>query len=143
MYFRVIDHYPDFQEDEPPELNECLICLESITHDNLRPIDLKTQQIYLKNCDCGGLVHMSCLCEWYDISNTCPICRLYMKKSQSMTYIFSFNFDNFCGTSIFVLSRVSFVVWFIFAISFSCHIYQCYFILKHRNYNDECQRITE
>jgi hypothetical protein len=143
MYFRLIDHYPeDVMDDEPPQLNECLICLEINTHDNLKPIDLKTQKIFLKKCDCGGLVHQQCLCEWYDISNSCPICRLYMKKSESIIYIFSFNFVNFFGKCVFNFIRICFIIWFIFALSCSYHIYKSYFTVKTRNYIDKCQQIT-
>jgi len=143
MYFRLIDHYPNFSEDDPPELNECLICLEINTPDNLKPIDLKRQQIYLKKCDCGGWVHLKCLCEWHDISNSCPICRLHMTKYRSMVSIFSLNFVNLCGKCILNFIRLFFLFWLVFVISCSYHIYKSYFILKVRNYNDKCQRITE
>lgn len=137
MYFTLIDHYRDFTEDDPPELNECLICLEIYAPDNVKPIDLKTQQIYLKKCECGGWIHLRCLCEWHDISNSCPICRLHMTKYRSMISIFSLNFVSFCGKCIFNFIRIYFIVCFVFAISCSYHIFQqSYFILKSRKYND-------
>jgi hypothetical protein len=142
MYFRLFDHYADFPEDDSPELNECLICLEINTYDNLKPINLKTQQIYFKNCNCGGWVHLSCLCEWHDISNSCPICRLYMKKPISLMSIFRLNFINYCATCIFACIRLFFLFWFVFAISCSYHIYKSYFILNHRN-NNKYENITE
>jgi hypothetical protein len=144
MYFTVIDHYADFPEHEPPELNECLICLEIYAPDNVKPIDLKTQQVYLKKCECGGWIHLRCLCEWHEISNSCPICRLYMKKSESIISIFSFKVTNFCGTCILLVFRVCFVFWIMFSLACSYHIYKSYFIFKNRNQNDDkCEEITE
>ena len=143
MYFTLVDHYEDFPENDPPELNECLICLEINTYDNLKPIDLKIQKMYLKKCDCGGSIHIRCLCEWYETSNSCPICRLYMKKSESIITIFSFNVANFCGTCVLLVFRLCFIFWLLFAMSCSYHIYKSYFILKSRNHNDMCEYITE
>jgi hypothetical protein len=143
MYFTLVDHYADFTEDDPPEENECLICLEINTHDNLKPIDLKTQQIYLKKCDCGGFVHQQCLREWYEISNSCPICRSYMTKYGSIISIFSLNFVKYCSKCVLVFIRICFAFWLLFAISCSYHIYKSYFTLKSRNCNDKCQSITE
>ena len=143
MYFRVIDHYADFPEDSPPELNECLICLEINTYDNLKPINLKTQQIYFKKCDCGGWVHLHCLCEWHEISKSCPICRIYMTKYGSMISILSLNFINFCGKCVLGFIRICFIFWFLFLLSFSYHIYKSYFILKSRGHVDKCEQIIE
>jgi hypothetical protein len=143
MYFRLIEHYDDLPEDEPPEIHECLICLEINTHDNLKPLDLKTQKIYFKKCNCGGWVHMKCLCEWYEISNSCPICRLYMTKYPSMISIFSLNFVNYCSKCILAFIRLCFIFWFLFALSCSYHIYKSYFTLKSRSHIDKCEQITQ
>jgi hypothetical protein len=146
MYFRLIDHYPDdqdFMEDEPLELNECLICLEINTPDNLKSINLKTQQIYFKKCDCGGWVHISCLCEWHEISKSCPICRIYMTKYESIISIFSLNFVNYYSKCLLAIIRLCFIIWFLFALSCSYHIYKSYFTLKNRSVSDKGQPITE
>jgi hypothetical protein len=143
MYFTVTEHYVDFPEDDPPELNECLICLEIYAPDNVKPIDLKTQQIYLKKCECGGWIHIRCLCEWHDVSNSCPICRLHMTKYGSMISIFSLNFVNYASKCIFGFIRICCIFWFLSALSCSYHIYKSYFILKPRSYIDKCEYITE
>ena len=87
MLFRVVEHYDFHEQEEEKEKekemepkNECLLCLEINTDDKLVPVDLKTQQVYLKKCNCGGWFHITCLHEWYEVSNSCPICRVYMKK---------------------------------------------------------------
>ena len=90
MLFRVVEHY-DFHEKEQDIIyieptNECLLCLEINTDDKLGPVDLKTQQVYLKMCNCGGWFHITCLQKWYDVSKSCPICRVYMKKRYDYDY---------------------------------------------------------
>ena len=143
MLFRVMDHYEDFQKDKPPEPNECLICLEIKTYDNLTPIDLKTQQIYLKKCDCGGWVHISCLCEWHEISNSCPICRLYMNKPGPMMADASFYIAKFLGACILVCIRLCCAFWFALVIACGSHIYRSYFILNSQKETDLRAYITE
>ena len=53
MLFRVIEHY-DFHQEEIKSNNECLLCLDINTDDKFMPVNLKTQQVYLKVCNCGG-----------------------------------------------------------------------------------------
>ena len=140
MYFRLIDHYPDNPEDKPLELNTCLICLENVTYDNLGPINFKTQKTFLKRCHCGGWIHLCCLYKWYYINKSCPICRLYMKKSETMISGFCFKLDNLYRHNrfLFFLIRIYLVVFFMFAISYSYNIYQSYFLLNtcNQNYNN-------
>ena len=63
MLFRVVEHYNDLPEEEiiyiEPK-NECLLCLEINTDDKCVPVDLKTQQVYLKVCNCGGWEIVGC-----------------------------------------------------------------------------------
>ena len=143
MLFRVIDHYEDFSEYEPPEPNECLICLEINADNNVTPIDLKMQQMYLKRCNCGGWVHLSCLYEWHKISNSCPICRSYMDKPVSMISTASFYVINFFGAFILVFIRLCCVFWFLLVLACGNHIYQYYFILNRNKDSDSCEYITE
>lgn len=143
MLFRVIDHYDDLPKHDSPEPNECLICLEINTHDNLMPIDLKTQQIYLKKCDCGGWIHLRCLCEWQEISNSCPICRLYMNKPVSMISHASFYVAKLLGACILVCIRICCAFWFALVLACGHHIYRSYFILNNHKAPDSCAYITE
>lgn len=110
MLFRVVEHY-DFREEEDKEMgpkNECLLCLEINTDDKLVPVDLKTQQVYLKKCNCGGWFHITCLHEWYDVSNSCPICRVYMKKRHE------YNFNYFMWTLVVFFVHFCNISWFFF-----------------------------
>lgn len=52
--------------------SECFICFEN----NPVPSKLKNQCIYIKLCDCDGLIHENCLRTWYDKTGQCPICRI-------------------------------------------------------------------
>jgi hypothetical protein len=144
MYFRLIDHLPDNSEDGPLELNICLICLENVTYDNLRPIDFKTQNTFLKRCQCGGWIHLCCLYKWYHINKSCPICRLYMKKSESIISVVCFKFNNLFRDNrfLFFLIRIYCVFLFILIISYSYDIYQSYFISKRCNDNYTCKYDT-
>lgn len=110
MLFRVVEHY-DFREEEEKEMeakNECLLCLEINTDDKLVPVDLKTQQLYLKKCNCGGWFHITCLHEWYDVSNSCPICRVYMKKCHE------YNLNYFMWTFVVFFVHSCNIFWFFF-----------------------------
>lgn len=114
MLFRVIEHY-DFTEKEQDIIyveakNECLLCLEINTDDKLTPVDLKTQQVYLKMCNCGGWFHITCLHEWYDVSNSCPICRVYMKKR----YDYDYDVKHFVWAIVVFFVHFCNIFWFFF-----------------------------
>jgi len=116
MLFRVIEHYDDLPEQaeiiyiEPT--NECLLCLEMNTDDKLVPVNLKTQQVYLKVCNCGGWFHITCLHEWYDVSNSCPICRVYMKKRYD--YEYDYAVSHFVWTLVVFFVHFCNIFWFFF-----------------------------
>jgi len=131
MLFRVIEHYDDLPQEEiiyiESPKNECLLCLEINTDDKLVPVDLKTQQVYLKMCNCGGWFHITCLQEWYDVSKSCPICRVYMKKRYDYDYdvkhfvwAFVVFFVHFCNMFWF------FLVWGLVGVLGSYNVYLTY-----------------
>jgi hypothetical protein len=114
MLFRVIEHY-DFTEKEQDIIfieptNECLLCLEINTDDKLTPVDLRTQQVYLKVCKCGGWFHITCLHEWYDVSKSCPICRACMKKCYD--YDYDYQVGHFLWISVVFFVRFCNIFWF-------------------------------
>jgi len=119
MLFRVVEHY-DFTEKEQdiifiePPKNECLLCLEINTDDKLVPVNLKTQQVYLKVCNCGGWFHITCLHKWYDVSKSCPICRMCMKKCCDYDYDYDYQVSHFLWISVVFLVRFCNIFWFFF-----------------------------
>jgi len=114
MLFRVVEHYNDLPEQgeiiyiEPT--NECLLCLQINTDDKLAPVDLKTQQVYLKMCNCGGWFHITCLQDWYDVSKSCPICRVYMKKR----YDYDYDVKHFVWAIVVFFVHFCNMFWFFF-----------------------------
>lgn len=116
MLFRVIEHYDFHQEEEQILLiesnNECLLCLEINTDDKLTPVNLKTQQVYLKMCNCGGWFHITCLREWYVVSNSCPICRRYMEKCYD--YDYEYDVKHFLWIIVVFIVRFCNIFWFLF-----------------------------
>ena len=91
MYFPIIDHYFDDNDDDNDknvtynnicniEYNECLICLEII--DNTNNNCIKLQNIfYEKVCLCDGWIHHCCLDNWFTNYEKCPICLCNMVKN--------------------------------------------------------------
>lgn len=55
--------------------NFCFICYEINIPDERKPMKLKTQKYYIKDCSCDGLIHKYCLDIWYSKTKKCPICR--------------------------------------------------------------------
>ena len=87
MLFRVVDHYSDddFIDNSIVKKNntcadECFVCLSVELDDEDYPTKLRCNDLYLKFCRCDGFIHQKCLDDWYDVSNKCPICRIYMEK---------------------------------------------------------------
>jgi hypothetical protein len=132
---RFIDHY-EYLPDKTPEMvnipsNECLICLEIYTDDKVAPIDWKKQELYLKFCRCGGWLHICCVNKWYSVANTCPICRQFMTISDSNSFTFFIDLNEFHISKVFVFIIYSFQIWNIFVWSiiaslWSYHIYTRY-----------------
>jgi len=77
MLFRTFEPYSD---DYMNENTMCFICYEIKCAYEMQTITLKTQEDYIKICDCNGYVHNNCLKIWCDKSNKCPICRKDMYK---------------------------------------------------------------
>jgi hypothetical protein len=129
---RVIDHY-EYLPDKIPEIvhiqsNECLICLEIYTDNKDAPIDWKTQKIYLKLCECGGWLHVCCVNKWYNVANTCPICRQFMTIPVSNGFSFFLDMNNSNMSKILMFMIYCFQIWNIFLWSIiatlcSYHIY--------------------
>jgi hypothetical protein len=136
---RVIDHY-DYLPNKIPEIvdittihNECFICLEIQSDDKMTPIDWKTQSIYLKLCDCGGNLHLCCVSKWYNVANTCPICRKFMTIPDSNRHLFFLNINNFGTFVIYCFQIWNIFVWFVIATLCSYNIYSKYDTRAHPN----------
>jgi hypothetical protein len=79
MIFRTYDPYYDDLVINY-ETNVCFICYEVLC-ENMKPIKLNSKIYYLKNCNCDGFIHKKCIDTWYNINNSCPVCRTTIVKN--------------------------------------------------------------
>ena len=72
---------------------ECFICYEI---SNNPPIRLKNNNYYQQKCSCNAWIHQKCLDIWYNIKQTCPICRInIIKNTNILVKISKFNYKLF------------------------------------------------
>lgn len=80
MFFSTTEHYNDNFVIDPNENDTCFICLEN-ENNYCNLIMLNRQQVYTCYCQCNGWIHHTCLNQWLDIKQTCPLCRRRMIKN--------------------------------------------------------------
>lgn len=84
MIYRVCEHYYNDEhysiEDEVYEPQDCFVCFQIENYDELKPISLKNQHLFIKNCSCNGQIHNKCLEIWFKKNMKCPICRAEVKE---------------------------------------------------------------
>lgn len=107
MIFRVCEHY----DDEQPICEyycdkECFICFELESCKGFKTICLIEQTLYLHNCNCNGPIHTECLQLWFNINNSCPICRNRMIERNNAT-IFIFNCVPYGIAIYFFIKRIT------------------------------------
>ena len=72
--------------------NFCFVCYEFKINKERKPKELKKQKLYIKTCECNGLIHNECLKTWYETSGKCPICREFMiSKNKIVALIVNIN----------------------------------------------------
>jgi len=106
---------PDKKEEQI-----CIICLNVIDP----PVVLYENTEYTKNCKCNTPIHKICLKEWYDKTQSCPICR---KKIWYGNITYNNNthfFVSICTQSVVYVMRVLFVMQLLFI------FYSVYFIFN-------------
>jgi hypothetical protein len=64
------------------EVRECFVCLHEEINE-LFIIRLKKQDLYIKKCDCDGLIHTCFLYNCFNINNSCPIFRTRMVRKET------------------------------------------------------------
>jgi hypothetical protein len=87
MIFRVCEHYDDEQPICEYYDKECFICFELKSSHGFKTISLMEQKLYLHNCNCNGPIHNECLQLWFNMNNSCPICRNKMVERNNATII--------------------------------------------------------
>jgi hypothetical protein len=131
--FRTCDHYSDEYPINKIVPDTCFICLgDTCLEDTHNLIQLKNYNLFIKFCNCKGIVHHSCLVTWLNTRQKCPICRCdYIKKYVHINEHIQFvsMYLLFCTPSlgmIFMSSVIFKLICFIFYIFF--FIYCLYFI---------------
>jgi len=85
MIYRVCEHYynDDLQiiKNDTEKPHECFVCFHTDTDDDLKPISLRYQDLYIKNCNCDGQIHKQCLELWCKQKLKCPICRIELREN--------------------------------------------------------------
>lgn len=92
MLFILCEHYDNYsvnnvKNNEYSE-EECFICYDVKTLEEMKPNKLNNQSIYTKICNCNVNVHYTCLEKWVILNKNCPICRT---KVVLPHYIYSYN----------------------------------------------------
>ncbi len=67
--------------------NFCFVCYEFKINKERKPKELIKQKLYIKTCECNGLIHNECLKTWYTSSGKCPICRELMLNKNSVVAV--------------------------------------------------------
>jgi hypothetical protein len=92
-HYSTFEHYNDNIQITKKKIYkkpECFICYEII---NKPPIRLKNNRYYQQNCSCNCWIHKKCLDSWYNIKQTCPICRInIIKNTDMLVKISKFNY---------------------------------------------------
>ena len=139
MIYRVCEHYYNddcsiinYKLDTEQEVEECFICLQITNENDLKPVTLKNQHLYIKNCNCNGWIHQKCLEIWCIKNMTCPICRMQLQENIQIKHMFffiSYRTHILYLKMIRILKRIARLttIFFIIYISFE-YFYFLYFI---------------
>lgn len=116
-------------DTEKREQDLCIICWT--TEKNNKPTYLiKDYTTYYTVCTCNTYIHEDCLKEWYNISNTCPICRTAIEYQPLNTiiigeqwkyigvFIVVYNFGVRCVRFVSILSIINISIILIYMMSY-------------------------
>jgi len=141
MYFTVIDHYSDNDDNiqnksccnnyknKIIEDNECLICLEIIDNTNNNCIKLQNR-FYEKACLCDGWIHRCCLDNWYTNCDKCPICLCNMVKNDIDIDVIADSIHNHRATTTLFANIKYICLFFYFLYNFTIIIILSYEVIK-------------
>jgi hypothetical protein len=133
MLFRTCDHYYNDELVINSETSVCFICYE-LLYEDMKPIKLNSKTYYIKKCNCEGFVHKKCIDKWYNINNSCPICRsTIIKNTNFITKILAINhyfviFYFFYLRNFIKIKRYFFILFYIYFTS------EIYFTLLNSNF---------
>lgn len=139
---RTFDHYYDNDQkvntqliEKKEEEEECFICYEIKLEDKIKPIKLKMQMLYLKNCECDGTIHKKCLDIWFNLNKNCPICRNLITKNDCVLIKFMNCHKIFILSYIFYKKHIYKIKKILFIFFTSCLIIEFYYNIINTKYN--------
>ena len=135
MIFRTFEPYCN-DEIIIYENKMCFICYEIETEKGEQIINLNSQKLYIKICNCKGLVHTKCLDKWYEKSNKCPICRITLNKKTNYFVTFK-NTNYYYYYIVFLVYFYKNIYKFLKILSIMLFFYygfEFYIILLNKNY---------
>ena len=135
MIFRTFEPYYN-DEITIYENKMCFICYEIETEKGEQIINLNSQELYIKNCNCKGLVHNKCLDKWYEKSNKCPICRVTLNKKTNYIVILKNTNYYYVVTLVYFYKNIYKFLKIISIIFFFYYSIEFYIILLNKNYYD-------
>lgn len=141
MLFRVCDHYEyeydynkinkinKINKNNIVQKNECFICLEINQFNELEPVTLKSQKIYVSLCNCNSYAHNGCLRIWYDKKRNCPICRIGVQENINVRRTLYIKFLNYVLYIYLVFKIIVKVIFNFFSILMFTYILVEYYTL--------------
>lgn len=130
MLFRVMEHYTDdlFENIVPDKyMDECFVCLSVEGDDELCPMKLGDNNLYIRKCRCVGFIHQTCLDTWVSMNSKCPICRMYMKKriisTAEAVIRRTFGMNLFC---IFLFRNICKIIWLTSLVIITMRVFNVY-----------------
>jgi hypothetical protein len=136
-----MEHYADdlFENIVPDKHMEecCFICLSVEVDDELCPMKLGDNNLYIRKCRCIGFIHQKCLDTWFYMNSKCPICRLYMKKRAigpaGSVFRQTFGMNLFC---IFLFRNICKIIWLTSVVIITMRVFMVY---TSGQYNHDAQ----
>jgi uncharacterized CHY-type Zn-finger protein len=134
MIFITTNYYFDDEEYEY-ENNICFICFENELESKFLLTKLKNQHFYIKICLCDGWIHSECLTCWYNMKQTCPICRKHMIeliKQHDDTYLnkitlfFDYNYNIFNNDNNNITIQITKIVGFLLFFTYFIYFFYYY-----------------
>jgi hypothetical protein len=115
----------DIKNDIKDDINKCIICLIEFD-DNKTATLFQDFTEYIINCDCNAYIHIHCFTEWYNKTNSCPICRKkicindnYNNNLQRLQYyIIICNYMCSIIKSVYIIKSLLIIIYCIFILTF-------------------------
>ena len=126
MFFSTIEHYQDNFVIITNEMECCFICLEN-ENNCCKVIMLNQQQIYICYCRCNGWIHHTCLQQWINTNQNCPICRKQViKNTYSLVTYFA---KQILTCFLMCLSYFLILVYYYIVGKIYIYVWECFFTI--------------